>query len=302
MCWRGAVRCHGRVRSCPESWRSVIRDIDALTSPTLKYLRERWWDANFTEFLAETLRPRPGNKILDVGCGEGLAETHIGRLHVSQLRLFGIDLMIERVMVARREAAAHNQRVGFATADASCLPFHDRVFDSTFCVAVLQHIGDVNAAVKEFARVTMPGGRVLVVEPDNSARYSYAATPAGDRAFEISARFFAALQAAKGDAHEAAVGPKLPTLFARCGIEPLEVRLFPVSKTRLGPPSGEAWASRRAAIEQAIDTAPADAVRALGREFLDVLHAYEEEAKQAGSAFVEIQNTMLFATVGQRSA
>ena len=92
--------------------------IDALASPTLKHLRERWWNDDFTEFLQETLRPRAGNRILDVGCGEGTAEVHIGRLHVSQIRLYGVDLMVERVIVARHETAAHNQRVGFATADA----------------------------------------------------------------------------------------------------------------------------------------------------------------------------------------
>jgi 2-polyprenyl-3-methyl-5-hydroxy-6-metoxy-1,4-benzoquinol methylase len=48
--------------------------VDSLTSPTLKHLRERWWNDEFTHFLAERLRPRPGNRILDVGCGEGLAK------------------------------------------------------------------------------------------------------------------------------------------------------------------------------------------------------------------------------------
>ena len=70
--------------------------IDSLTSATLKDLRERWWDDNFTEFLAETLRPRPGNRILDVGCGEGLGEVSIGRLHISQVRLIGIDLVLSK--------------------------------------------------------------------------------------------------------------------------------------------------------------------------------------------------------------
>jgi ubiquinone/menaquinone biosynthesis C-methylase UbiE len=274
--------------------------IDALTSPTLKYLRERWWNDDFTEFLAETLRPRPGNRILDVGCGEGTAEVRIGRLHVSQVRLVGVDLMIERVMVARRQTAAHNQRVGFATADACHLPFRDGAFDSTFCVAVLQHIGDVDAAVGEFARVTTAGGRVLAVEPDNSARYSYSATPAGLKAFDMSARFFAALAAARRDVTDAAVGPRLPALFARHGIEPIDVRLFPVSQARLGVPPGDVWARRRTAVEQAIEQAPTDAVRALGREYLEILTSYAAEAANAGSAFVEIQNTMLFATVGQK--
>jgi len=280
----------------------VISDIDILTSPTLKYLRERWWDDEFTEFLAETLRPRPGNRILDVGCGEGFAEVHIGRLHVSQLRLFGIDLMIERVMIARSETAAHNQRVGFATADVCSLPFRSGVFDSTFCVAVLQHIGDVDAAVREFARVTVPGGRVLAVEPDNTARYGYTSMPAGQRAFDLATRFFSGLVAARGDAGGIAVGPKLPTLFARYGIEPMAVRLFPVSKPRLGAPPADLWTRRRAAVEHAVAAAPTDGTRALGHDYLDALDAYARDAQLAGSAFVEIQNTMLFATVGQKSA
>ena len=70
---------------------------DALTSATLKHLREAWWDDAFTAFLEETLAPRPGNRILDVGCGEGLAEVEIGRLHISQLRLFGVDLVLSKV-------------------------------------------------------------------------------------------------------------------------------------------------------------------------------------------------------------
>lgn len=279
----------------------MAASIDALTSSTLKCLREGWWNDDFTEFLTETLRPRPGNRILDVGCGEGTAEVRIARLHVSQIRLIGVDLMIERVMVARHQTAAHNQRVGFTTADACHLPFRDDVFDSTFCVAVLQHIGDVDAAVGEFARVTTAGGRVLAVEPDNRARYWYSATAAGVKAFEMSARFFAALAAARGDVTDAAVGPRLPALFARHGIEPLDVRLFPVSQTRLGMPPGAVWARRRAAVEHAIEQAPTEAVRALGREYLGVLTAYAAEATNAGSAFVEIQNTMLFATVGQKT-
>ena len=38
-----------------------------------------------------------------------------------------------------------------------------------------------------------------------------------------------------------------------------------------------------------------------GREYLESLAAYEKESANAGPGFAEIQNTMLFATVGQRS-
>jgi ubiquinone/menaquinone biosynthesis C-methylase UbiE len=137
--------------------------IDGFKSATLKDLRERWWNDDFTEFLAETLRPRPGNRILDVGCGEGLAEVAIGRLRISQVRLVGIDLFPSKVLAARQETRAHNQRAQFAAGDAGALPFRDAVFDSSYAVAVLQHVKDVGAAVRELARVTVPRGRVVAV-------------------------------------------------------------------------------------------------------------------------------------------
>ena len=57
----------------------MARQVDALIAATLKNVREQWWDAAFSEFLQETLRPRPGNRILDVGSGEGTAELSLGR-------------------------------------------------------------------------------------------------------------------------------------------------------------------------------------------------------------------------------
>jgi len=44
------------------------------------------------------------------------------------------------------------------------------------------------------------------------------------------------------------------------------------------------------------------AVSAAGTAFLTALDAYRRDASLAGSSFVEIQNTMLFATVGQKPA
>jgi ubiquinone/menaquinone biosynthesis C-methylase UbiE len=274
--------------------------IDALTSPTLKHLREAWWDDEFTEFLAETLKPRPGNRILDVGCGEGLAEVAIGRLRISQVRQVGVDLFPSKVLIARQETASHNQRVLFTAGDAQRLPFRDAVFDSIYSVAVLQHVRDIDSAVAEFARVTAPRGRVLAVEPDNSARYGFSSTPAGRRAFELSASFFNAVSGLQPAGRAAAIGPHLPQLFSEHGIEPIEVRLFPVAETWLGAPDAAIWEARRRAVEQALGPGASDAARWLGREYLDTLKAYEAEARQAGPSFVEIQNTTLFATVGQK--
>jgi len=273
--------------------------IDALISPTLKHLREQWWNDEFTEFLTETLRPRPGNRILDVGCGTGTAEVSIGRLHVSQIGLYGVDLKADEVAVAAREAASHNLPARFVAGDACRLPFADKAFDSTYCVAVLQHIRDVELAVREFARVTRTHGRIVAVEPDNAARYAYSSTPTGALTFELAAEFFAAAAAARGDAANPVVGPRLPGIFAANGIDPVMVRLFPVSYPRLEAPSEEIWRARRSAVEAAlVGTTPP--VRDLGQRYLAALDLYQRESRASSGVFVEIQNTMLFATVGQR--
>src|SRR5687767_8138277 len=141
----------------------MAREVDALTSSTLKHLRERWWNESFTGFLKETLQPRAGRRILDVGCGTGIAEVSLSRLRLAQVELVAIDVLPARVAEAKSAALSHNISAMFAAADASALPFADATFDSVFCVAVLQHISDVSKAVGEIARVTRPGGRVVAV-------------------------------------------------------------------------------------------------------------------------------------------
>jgi SAM-dependent methyltransferase len=274
--------------------------IDALTSPTLKHLREHWWDGDFTEFLAETLKPRPGNRILDVGCGEGLAEVSIGRLQISQVRLTGVDLVPSKVGAARQAIMARNQRATFAAGDACRLPFAAGVFDSIFCVAVLQHIGDADAAVGEIARVSRPRARVVAVEPDNSARYFFSSASSGRQAFLAAGRLFAALAESRNGVTDPAIGPTLPGLFETHRIEPLDVRLFPVSHAQLGAPPEEVWVDRRRVVDRGLQDAGDPRVRSLASAYADALRAYEAEARRADGAFVEIQHTMLFATVGQR--
>jgi SAM-dependent methyltransferase len=279
----------------------MARSVDGLTSSTLKHLRERWWDESFTSFLKDTLQPKSGRRILDVGCGTGTAEVNLSRLRLTQVNLVAVDLLPERVAVALAAARATNFRARFAAADACALPFPDATFDSTFCVAVLQHITDATRAVGEMARVTRAGGRVLAVEPDNSARYFYSSSTEGMEAHETAARLFAAIDEARGEAGDPGVGPRLPTLFGQAGIEPLSVHLFPVSRAQLGVPSDEVWEDRRQAVQDAIGRAPGESIRRLGQDYLKLIERYAAAARQAGASFVEIQNTILFATVGQRA-
>jgi ubiquinone/menaquinone biosynthesis C-methylase UbiE len=276
------------------------RTLDALTSATLKHVRDEWWDEAFTTFLVERLRPRVGNRILDVGCGTGEVEVRLARLRIPQVTFIGIDRVIDRTVVAERTTNAHNLRASFSAADACHLPFPDQTFDSTFCVAVLQHITDISEALREFARVTRPGGRVLAVEPDNAARYWYSSSAAGMTAFTEARAFFDTLARSRGEVVEPRVGPRLANLFAESGIEPLEVQPFPVSISRLGAPDATTWQSRTSAVDAMLETTDDPAVQRAGRQYLDALEAYETAVRSAEAGFVELQSTLLFAVLGQR--
>jgi SAM-dependent methyltransferase len=279
----------------------MSREIDALTSATLRHLRDRWWNDAFTSFLEETLRPRPGKRILDVGCGTGMGEVSLSRLRLSQMQLFGVDLLVQRLRQAREATKGVNARASYAAADACRLPFLAGVFDSTYCVAVLQHIRDIGQALGELARVTKPNGRILVVEPDNASVYWFSSMPSGMEAFELGRRFFAERAAARDESAASAVGPQVPGLFAANGIEPLSVQLFPVSVSHVGAPPEEVWATRRKAVQEAIADTPNESLRRLGSDYLKAIDRYAKDARAAGSTFVEIQNTLLFATAGQRA-
>src|SRR5688572_25606399 len=278
----------------------MIDTIDALISPTLKHLREHWWTDEFTEFLVETLRPRAGNRILDVGCGEGLAEVAIGRRHVSQVRLYGIDLVPAKAAEARQVTQSHNQRVAFCAGDAGRLPFGGEAFDSTFCVAVLQYVQAPAVALAEIARVTAADGRIVVVEPDNGARYTFSSLSTGRLAFAAAGLFFDALATARGEVTDPSTGPKVPTLLAGHGVEVLDVRLFPISHVQLGQPDAASWTARLERVDALFNQSPTNDIRALAVAYREALEAYRQEAESLGDGFVDIQHTTPFATVGQK--
>ena len=191
------------------------RDLDALTSSTLKHLREHWWDDCLHGVSRGDVAAaaRASGSWTSGAAPERRRSASRGcacRRCTSSASIWSID----RVREAHAATRGINARVGYAAADACRLPFAADSFDSTYCVAVLQHIRDLSGALGEIARVTRPGGRMLIVEPDNAARYWFSSLPSGMEAFELSRRFFGGLVAVRGESPAAAVGPLVPGLLA----------------------------------------------------------------------------------------
>ena len=96
----------------------------------------------------------PGTRLLDVGCGSGLA------LVLARQRgaiTSGLDISPGLLAIARDRLPGADLREG----DMEELPFEDASFDATTGVNAFQFAGDPRHALREAARVTRPGGRVV---------------------------------------------------------------------------------------------------------------------------------------------
>jgi ubiquinone/menaquinone biosynthesis C-methylase UbiE len=98
---------------------------------------------------------KPGQRYLNVGCGNGAAPIHIAQtfgLHVT-----GVDIDPEQIQLA--EASSRGlANLRFMTVDGTQLPFEDEEFDIVATNKVMHHIPNWEAAVAEMARVLEPGG------------------------------------------------------------------------------------------------------------------------------------------------
>ena len=104
---------------------------------------------------------RPGDSVLDLGCGAGFDAFVAAQLVGPAGRVAAVDLSPEMLAVARAgQAVAALPRIEFREASVEALPFPDDSFDAALSNGVLNLIPDKPAALREIFRVLRPGGRL----------------------------------------------------------------------------------------------------------------------------------------------
>lgn len=106
--------------------------------------------------------------VLDIGCGPGLDTVAMSKLVGKKGRVEGLDYDPEMVREAESLAIANHvsDRVRHHVASATQLPFADNYFDAVRSERLFMHLTEVECALVEAARVTKPGGRVVVIDTD----------------------------------------------------------------------------------------------------------------------------------------
>jgi ubiquinone/menaquinone biosynthesis C-methylase UbiE len=107
---------------------------------------------------------RPGDAVLDVGCGTGDDLRQLADLVGSSGRAVGLDSSETMLQQARSRCAG--LPVECHLGDAAQLPFADGTFDACRADRVFQHLEDPTQALRELARVARVGARIVVSDPD----------------------------------------------------------------------------------------------------------------------------------------
>ena len=113
-------------------------------------------------------------RALDIGTGPGLIPIMLAA-GVPRLRLTGVDLSEPMLQQARKNAeeAGVADRLDFRAGDAKSLPFSGRSFDLVLCNSLLHHLPDPLALLDEIARVSQPGGAILLRDLRRPSRLEF---------------------------------------------------------------------------------------------------------------------------------
>lgn len=109
---------------------------------------------------------KPGENLLDVGCGTG-GVTIPAKQKVGQHgKVMGIDPSPEMIKVARKKAEKAGLDIDFRVGVIESLPYHDASFDVVTSSLMMHHLPPEvqKKGLAEIYRVLKPGGRLLIVD------------------------------------------------------------------------------------------------------------------------------------------
>jgi len=131
------------------------------TNTVLSFGQDRGW----RRATRQALDLKPGETVLDLGAGTGVSTVELA---LSGAYVVGADISQGMLRAGKKVRPATPLLAG----DALALPFPDAAFDAVTISFALRNVHDPAAAVAEMARVTKPGGRLVICEfshPTNDA-------------------------------------------------------------------------------------------------------------------------------------
>ena len=109
---------------------------------------------------------KPGDCVLEVGCGTGTLTLAAKRHAGPSGKVFGIDIIPGMIEASQRKAAEANEEVTFQLGSIDDIPFPADQFDVVLCSFMIFHMSDAvrQKGIAEIQRVLKPQGRLLILD------------------------------------------------------------------------------------------------------------------------------------------
>jgi ubiquinone/menaquinone biosynthesis C-methylase UbiE len=107
--------------------------------------------------------PASFNRLMDVGCGQGLAFPLLQKLYGAR-EIVGVDVDPRMLVLARAAAQACNVPVDVRACSVTRLDLPDASLDGVLCHQLIHHVADQQGALRELYRVLKPGGYLFLSE------------------------------------------------------------------------------------------------------------------------------------------
>ncbi|MEM1428806.1 MAG: methyltransferase domain-containing protein [Pseudomonadota bacterium] len=195
---------------------------------TIRVINESYRGADITRRRVENLAalaPRPGERILDLGCGQGMLTEELARAVGESGRVTGIDPSPEMRAEATARCSGYGQ-IEILEGHAGAVPLDDGTCDAAISLQVFEYLADIPAALRDLHRILRPAGRLVI----------------GDMAF--GTLFWASDDPARmdrmcrsWDTHviDANLPARLPQDLGATGFHLVEMRPLPLVATTLRP-------------------------------------------------------------------
>jgi ubiquinone/menaquinone biosynthesis C-methylase UbiE len=115
-------------------------------------------------YMIDFLTIKPGQRILEIGCGTGRDTAYIMERLQGQGELFAQDISEGMLRIAQNElsAEASDCKIEYFLSNAAYLPFEDGFFDAVYHFGGLNTFSELDKAIHEMTRVVHPGGKVVI--------------------------------------------------------------------------------------------------------------------------------------------
>lgn len=109
---------------------------------------------------------KPGDYVLEVGCGTGTLTLAAKQQAGPTGRVFGIDIIPGMIEASKRKAAEAQEEITFQEGSIDKIPFTENTFDVVMCSFMIFHMSEETRrkGIAEIHRVLKPGGRLMILD------------------------------------------------------------------------------------------------------------------------------------------